>query len=45
MKRFLWIALALCLSMGAVDASAQGFLNKLGKAVKKEVENRISKEP
>ena len=44
MKRFLWIALALCLSVGAVDASAQGFLNKLGKAVKKEVENRVSKE-
>ena len=44
MRRYLWIALALCLSMGAVDASAQGFLNKLGKAVKKEVENRISKE-
>ena len=44
MRRYLWIALALCLSMGAVDVSAQGFLNKLGKAVKKEVENRVSKE-
>ena len=44
MRRYLWIALALCLSIGAVDASAQGFLNKLGKVVKKEVENRVSKE-
>ena len=44
MRKYLWIALALCLSMGAVDASAQSLLNKLGKAVKKEVENRVNKE-
>ena len=44
MKRYFWIALALCLSMSVVDASAQSLLDKLGKAVKKEVENRVTKE-
>ena len=44
MKRYLWIALALCLSMSSIDTSAQSFFDKLGKAVKKEVENRVVKE-
>ena len=44
MRRYLWIALALCLSMSAIDAQAQSFLDRLGKAVKKEVENRVTKE-
>ena len=44
MKRYFWIALALCLSMSVVDASAQSLLDKLGPAVKKEVENRVAKE-
>ena len=41
MKKYLWMALALCLSMSAIDAPAQSFLDRLGKAVKKEVENRF----
>ena len=44
MRRYLWIALVLCLSMSAIDAPAQSFLNKLGKAIKNEVENRVTKE-
>ncbi len=44
MKKYLWMALALCLSMSAIDAPAQSFLDRLGKAVKKEVENRVTKE-
>lgn len=44
MRKYLWIALALCLSMSTVDTSAQSFLDRLGKAVKKEVENRVTKE-
>ena len=30
--------------MSAIDAPAQSFLNKLGKAIKNEVENRVTKE-
>lgn len=43
MKRCLWIVLALCLSMGATDVSAQGFLKKLGNTVKKEVTKTVNK--
>ena len=44
MKKFFWIALALFMSVGAVDVSAQSFLKKLEKSVKKKVENRINEE-
>ena len=44
MKRYLLIVLALCLSVGVSDLSAQSFLKKLGKTVKKEVVDRAKKE-
>lgn len=44
MKRILFIILTLFLSMSIVDASAQGFLDRVKKTVKKEVENRVNKE-
>ena len=39
MKINILIIMALFLSVGTVDVSAQNFLNKLKKTVKKEVEN------
>ena len=44
MKINILIIMALFLSVGTVDVSAQNFLNKLKKTVKKEVENRVEKE-
>lgn len=44
MKKQIWIALALFMSVGVADVSAQGFLKKLKKAVETEVENRVTKE-
>ena len=44
MKINILIIMALLLSVGTVDVSAQNFLNKLKKTVKKEVENRVEKE-
>lgn len=44
MKKHFWIALALFLSVGTVDVSAQSFLKKLEKTVKKEVEKKVTNE-
>ena len=44
MKKHFWMALALFMSVGVADVSAQNFLKKLEKTVKKEVENRVTKE-
>ena len=44
MKINILIIMALFLSVGTVDVSAQNFLNKLKKTVKKKVENRVEKE-
>lgn len=44
MKKNLLITLALFLVAGATDVSAQSFLKKLEKTVKKEVESRVEKE-
>ena len=44
MKKNLLIMLALFLVVGTADVSAQNFLKKLEKTVKKEVENRVQKE-
>ena len=37
MKKQIWIALVLFMSVGVADVSAQGFLKKLKKAVETEV--------
>ena len=44
MKRYIWIALALILTAGAVDVSAQSLLKKIGGTVKKEVEAQVKSE-
>ena len=44
MEKHFWIALALFLSVGTVDVSAQSFLKKLEKTVKKEVEKKVTNE-
>ncbi len=44
MKKLFVIALALFLAAGTTEVSAQGFLKKLDKTLKKEVENRVVKE-
>ena len=44
MKKKLLIALSLCFVVGTANVSAQSFLKKLEKTVKKEVENRVNKE-
>ena len=43
MKKVLIIAFALMFSMGSVDASAQSFLKKLGKAVNSEIQKAKNK--
>lgn len=44
MKKQLFIALSLFLSVSIADASAQSFLEKVKKTAKKEVEKRVNKE-
>jgi hypothetical protein len=44
MKKHFWIALALFMSVGAADVSAQSFLKKLKQKVEAEVENRVTNE-
>ncbi|MBO5685046.1 MAG: hypothetical protein J6R73_00480 [Alistipes sp.] len=43
MKKFLLIMLAVLLSGGMVEANAQSFLKKMGKAIEKEVEKGVEK--
>jgi hypothetical protein len=44
MKKNFWMALALFMSVGAADVSAQSFLKKLKQKVEAEVENRVTNE-
>ena len=41
MKKHFWITLALFMSVGVADVSAQSFLKKLKQKVEAEVENRL----
>ena len=44
MKKHFWMALALFMSVGTADVSAQSFLKKLKQKVEAEVENRVTNE-
>ena len=44
MKKHFWMALAVCMSMGTAEVSAQSFLKKLKEKVETEVESRVKTE-